>query len=214
MSLILFYDTETTGLPLFKEPSEDPRQPHIVQLGAILADEQTREELAQLDLIIKPDGWEISDEAAAVHGISMERALAEGVAEKDAVDQFIAMWDRCRDANGDRIGHNEPFDARILRIALMRFAGGSMADAWKAGAARCTAVASTPILNLPPTAKMVKAGFRKPKTPNLGEAFEFFTGKPLEGAHSAIVDVRACMAVHWAIHDGVRERVVLEPAAA
>lgn len=31
-------DCETTGLPLFKEPSEDPRQPHIVELAAMLID--------------------------------------------------------------------------------------------------------------------------------------------------------------------------------
>lgn len=28
MKLALFYDTETTGLPLFSEPSEHPGQPH------------------------------------------------------------------------------------------------------------------------------------------------------------------------------------------
>lgn len=34
----IVYDTETTGLPLFSQPSEDPRQPHIVQLAAIVVD--------------------------------------------------------------------------------------------------------------------------------------------------------------------------------
>lgn len=215
MSLILFYDTETTGLPDFKAPSEMPHQPHIVQLGAVLVDETTREELAVLDVIIRPDGWEISDEAAAVHGITMERALAEGIPEAEAVEQFMAMWQRCCEAGGGRVAHNEKFDARILRIALMRFANVEQADAWKEGPARCTCVAATPILNLPPTEKMIRAGFgRKPKQANLGEAFEFFTGRPLEGAHSAIVDVRACATVHWAIQDGIRERVTAVDQAA
>lgn len=38
MNPALFFDTETTGLPLFEQPSEDPRQPHIVQLAACLVD--------------------------------------------------------------------------------------------------------------------------------------------------------------------------------
>lgn len=33
---VLFYDTETSGMPLFDQPSSDPRQPHIVQLAAAL----------------------------------------------------------------------------------------------------------------------------------------------------------------------------------
>ena len=38
MNLALFYDTETTGLPDFKAPSEAQHQPHIVQLAALLVD--------------------------------------------------------------------------------------------------------------------------------------------------------------------------------
>lgn len=44
MKTALFYDTETTGLPL----SEHPDQPHIVQLAAILVDLDTRREIASM----------------------------------------------------------------------------------------------------------------------------------------------------------------------
>lgn len=69
-----FFDTETTGLPLFKEPSEHPGQPHIVQLGACLVDLDSREVLSTLDVMIKPDGWLIPDKVDAIHGITTEKA--------------------------------------------------------------------------------------------------------------------------------------------
>lgn len=199
MNLALFYDTETTGLPLFKEPSEHPGQPHIVQLGACLADLDTQRIYSSLDVIIKPEGWTIPDEVAAIHGITTEMALAVGIPEVEAVGTLLELWYRA----ACRIGHNEGFDARIVRIALMRHfpaAQGEtvIADIWKAGAAKCTQQISTPILKLPPTPKMKAAGFLKHKSANLGEAYQHFMGKPLEGAHSAIVDVRACMDVFFA----------------
>lgn len=199
MNLALFYDTETTGLPLFKEPSEHPDQPHIVQLGALLVDLDTRIVHSTLDVIIRPEGWTIPAEVTAIHGISTDLAMAVGVPEIEAVGMLLELWYRA----ACRIGHNEQFDARIVRIALMRHypaAQGEsvIADVWKAGAAKCTQQISTPILKLPPTAKMKAAGFLKHKSANLGEAYAHFMGKPLEGAHSAIVDVRACMDVFFA----------------
>lgn len=199
MNLALFYDTETTGLPLFSEPSEDPRQPHIVQLGAALVDLDTRMVLSSLDVIVKPDGWEIPAEVSAIHGITTEIALDVGVPEADAVGMLMAMWDQA----ACRIGHNEQFDARIVRIALMRHFPTAeneavVADQWKAGKAECTQRIATPILKLPPTEKMKRAGFLKHKSANLSEAYLHFTGKPLDGAHSAMVDVRACIDVYFA----------------
>lgn len=199
MKLALFYDTETTGLPLFKEPSEHPGQPHIVQLGAVLVDLDSRTVHSTLDVIVKPEGWTVPDEVATIHGITHDLALAVGVPEAEAVGMLLAMWQRA----DCRIGHNEPFDARIVRIALMRHFPACegetpWADVWKAGTAKCTQQISTPILKLPPTEKMKKAGFLKHKSANLGEAYAHFMGKPLEGAHSAIVDVRACMDVFFA----------------
>ena len=176
MKLALFYDTETTGLPDFKSPSEAPHQPHIVQLGARLVDLDTRVSISTLDVVIRPDSWEIPDEVSAIHGITTEKALAVGVPEPLALRMLLEMWERC----ADRIGHNESFDARIVRIAQHRFGlAESELDAWKAGSAQCTQIMATPILKLPPTPKMIKAGFNKNKSANLGEAYQFFTGRKL-----------------------------------
>ncbi|WP_338881504.1 3'-5' exonuclease [Achromobacter veterisilvae] len=196
-NLKFFYDTETTGLPLFKDPSEHPDQPHIVQLAAALVDMDSRETIASMDVIVRPDGWIIPDEVAAVHGITTEHAAAVGVPESLALFMFLELW-----GGRTRIAHNESFDARIVRIAQHR--AGELdhdLDQWKSGTAECTARLATPIVKCPPTAKMLAANRTHYKTPNLSEAVQFFTGKPLENAHSAMADVRGCMDVYFAIQD-------------
>lgn len=194
MNLKLFYDTETTGLPDFKAPSESAHQPHIVQLAALLVDMDTRETIQSMDVIIRPGGWTIPDEVAAVHGITTQHALDVGIPESMAVSMFMELW-----SGRNRVAHNQQFDARIVRIALMRYVDTEAADIWKEGAAECTAIMATPICQLPPTAKMVRAGFNKFKTPNLGEAYRHFTGNELVNAHSAMADVLACRDVYFAI---------------
>lgn len=204
MSLRLFYDTETTGLPLFDQPSEDPRQPHIVQLAAVLVDiDNDYRRVSEFNLTVRPDGWEIPQDVSAIHGITTERALAIGVPEKDAVTLLTSLWvlDGCI-----RVAHNESFDARIVRIALKRYFDPAFkelatppSDAWKQGAAECTARMATPMMNLPPTERMRAAGRNHAKTPNLGEAYQHFTGNALDGAHDAMVDVNACIAIYRAM---------------
>jgi DNA polymerase-3 subunit epsilon len=203
MNLALFYDTETTGLPLFREPSEDPRQPHIVQLGAALVDLDSRRTLSSIDVIVRPDGWTIPAEVSAIHGITTEMAMDVGISELAALDMFMDLW-----AGRLRIGHNEQFDARILRIAQLRY-GNEEAEAWQGGHAECTAAMATPLCKLPPTEKMRAAGRHHFKTANLGEAHQILVGRPLENAHSAMADVQGCMAVYFAIQDMARA-----PAAA
>lgn len=198
MNTAIFFDTETTGLPLFKEPSEHPGQPHIVQLAACLVDMETRKTIASMDVIVKPDGWTISDDVAAIHGITTEHAMQVGVPEALAVDMFLALW-----GERTRIAHNEQFDARIVRIACMRHAP-VFADQWKSGAAECTQTLATPIVKAPPTQKMRAAGRNHFKSASLGEAYEHFIGKKLENAHSAMADVQGCMAVYFAIKDLAR----------
>lgn len=203
MKPILFYDSETQSLPLWNQPSDHPDQPHIVQLAALLVDPDSRQTIASMDVIVRPAGWTIPDDVAAVHGITTERAEAVGVSEKLAVELFMELWH-----HRPRVAHNEQFDARIIRIALMRYQSSvveewakPMPDVWKEGNAECTARLATPICALPPTEKMKAAKRFHHKTPNLSEAYRHFTGRDLENAHSAMADVLACRDVYFAIRD-------------
>lgn len=198
MRTALFYDTETTGLPLFKEPSEDPRQPRIFQLAADLVDLDTRRTVASMSQLIKPAGWVIPPDVEALTGVSTERAAMFGLDATVVLDMFFSMWAMATDG---RIAHNEAFDARLVRIASMRHRDAAFADHWKAGAAFCTCTASTAIVNLPPSEKMKAAGRNNPKQPKLSEAYEFFTGQPLQNAHDAGADVAACRVIYFALQD-------------
>lgn len=199
MKPILLYDSETSGLPLWNEPSEDPRQPRIIQLCAELVDDDTREVYAGLHTLIKPDGWTVPDEITELTGITTEKCEAVGMPIAEALRAFLEMWKCC----SLRAGHNESFDMRMVRIEIKRDVKffPELADEWKAGQAYCTQAKATPILKLPPTEKMIKAGRKHFKSANLSEAYQFFTGKPLEGAHNSTVDVMALKAVYWGIKD-------------
>lgn len=184
MGLILFYDTETTGLPDWKSPSGAEHQPHIVELAALLVDTNTRAIQQELNVIVRPDGWTIPDEVSAIHGITTDQAIAEGISEQDAVQQLLDLH-----AQADtRLGHIQSFDARILRIALKRYFGDEFADAWKDAPSECTAYLAKPLMALK-------------KLPKLGEAYEFFFAEPFADAHRAMPDTRACMQVYFAAQD-------------
>lgn len=210
MNPALIYDTETTGLPVWKEPSESPAQPHLVQLGAQLVCLDSRKVLQQLDLIIKPEGWTIPQEVSELHGITQEMALDLGVSESIALEAFYELWQCAR----VRIGHNESFDARIIRIGTKRYFDDAYQDEWKEGAAECTQKICTPICALPPTDKMKAARRFHHKSPNLTEAYQHFFGHPFEGAHSAISDVIACRDVYFAAQDHIAAQAGSQPAEA
>lgn len=188
---ILFYDTETTGLPAWSKPSGSDDQPHIVQLAAIKVDPETRKETEFMDVIIKPEGWVIPDEVAKIHGITTERAMDEGIDESVALDMFLSLWS----PDKLRVGHNQSFDERILRIAIKRFKDDDLAEAWKGGKKACTGLLSKPICRMLPKNRY---GYKMPK---LSEAFKHFNGWDFDDAHSALGDTRACMSVYWAVMD-------------
>lgn len=192
MKPVLFYDTETTGLPDWKVPSDSEHQPHLVQLGAILADEDTRKVISTLDIIIEPTTWEIPQEVSDIHGVTNEIAKAVGVSETAALDVFTQMWKKAK-----RVAHNKTFDQRIIRIGLKRYGyDEQLMDDWADKESHeCTMIMAKPIMELLPKGRY---GFKNPK---LEEAYKHFTGKDLENAHTALADATACMEIYWAIQD-------------
>jgi len=190
----LFFDTETTGLPLWKEPSESPDQPHIVALYAELVNMETREVVDSMDVIVKPDGWTIPEDVTAIHGITTDHALEVGIPEKDAISRLLEL--RARSAL--RVAHNKTFDDRIVRIGLKRYFDAPEAteeapqpsDSWKEGESFCTCYGSKSACALPGK-----------KLPTLEEAHRVLVGLELEGAHNAKNDTLGCKAVYFALKD-------------
>lgn len=190
MSQFIVFDTETTGLPDWKSPSGAEHQPHLVQLAAHQVDSESRKVIQSIDVIIKPDGWTIPDEVAEIHGITTEYAHDLGISEKLALEMFLDLW-----GGRKQLAHNTTFDRRIIRIGTKRYFSEAVQDEWHECGYECTGLLSKPIMQMEPKGRY---GYKMPK---LSEAYEHFTGKELENAHTAIADVNACLDVYWGIQD-------------
>lgn len=186
--MILFFDTETTGFYQDRAPIDHHSQPHLVQIAAELC-EDDGEPVASFSLIVDPQ-VPIPAQASNVHGITNERAAALGVSTEFAINAFGHLYQRADVV----VAHNIKFDKGIMEVALARHYGKPRP---LAKTLFCTMETATPIINLPPTERMLAAGFNKPKPPKLEECIRHFFNEELEGAHDALVDVRACRRVYF-----------------
>lgn len=191
------FDTETTGLYTPSMPSNHPDQPHILSIGAILADD-TGAETDRFFSIIKPDGWDIPEDSIKIHGITMERAMAEGRPGEEVMHEFLTFMGRAR----IRTGFNEPFDRRMVRIELYRL-GRAIDEAYGHGVVEFCKPGEAPaiesireeladwwnygppdydVMKLAKDLMGVKKGFK------LKDAYFYFLEREMPNAHSAIDD--------------------------
>lgn len=189
MRNLLFQDTESTGLLDFKKDLMAEGQPRICALAASLTDEQGNI-IDEMDVLIKPDGWDIEPGAAAVHGLTVEKCEAEGIPMQTALARYYELKEQCQ----VRIGANPTYDRRLLAregiiYNMVHSSDGiDKLDLLPMAKSYC---------RIPPSDKMMAAGRRDYKTPKLSEAYEVLVGKPMENAHTAMGDVRACQAVYF-----------------
>src|SRR5690242_11033355 len=115
--MYLFFDTETTGIPRnYKAPVTDlTNWPRVVQL-AFLQTDDAGNHLAAQQFIIKPEGFSIPPDAASIHGITTERALAQGIPLAQALEQFLASLPPTKVL----IAHNMAYDENVLGAEFLR----------------------------------------------------------------------------------------------
>lgn len=184
--MILVFDTETSGLPARGEIVTSPSYPHLVEIAALLIDDESRHEVAMFSFIIKPMGWVISEEASKVHGIDHQRATDIGVPLVVA----LAAYTNLRAVADEIVGHNVSFDIAMVEAALHRT--GRTPSSSGPDRITCTADLGTPFAKLPPTERMIAAGRGNQfKRPTLSELHQILFGEEFDGAHSALADCRA-----------------------
>ncbi len=177
-SKYLFFDVETTGLPKNWKASvyDVDNWPRIVQLAWLISDEEGNES-KERDCIIKPDGFRIPKASERVHGISTERAMAEGQDLNEVLQDFLADLNDCQYL----VAHNISFDSKVLGAELIRATDNNPLEV---ASQLCTMQLSTNYCKLPG-----KYGY---KWPTLTELHEKLFGTDFEEAHDALVDVQAC----------------------
>lgn len=190
--MILVIDTETTGIPQRDLPADHSDQVRLVEFAAVLCDEDGTER-ACVNFIVQPDGWTVPDLPASIHGITTEVAQRTGVPVHLVLDCFANLLDLA----DEMVAYNAQFDKDVMSIELIR-AGEERPVEWPHELTiTCACEAVTPVLNLPPTERMLKYGHTGPRRPKLAVAYETLFNEPMVGAHGALADARACARIHF-----------------
>lgn len=174
--MYLLFDTETTGLPAGGDDV------HMLQLAWILQgrDHETR---AHGNCIVLPEGWNIPDEIAKLTRIDHARAAVAG----HPVDQVLSLFTAATYFPVTIVGHNLEFDCKVVAKECERLGWPDpLADKPRT----CTMLASVDVCAIPSK----KGGYKWPK---LDELHTKLFGRPFEGAHDALADVRATAKCFW-----------------
>ena len=179
---ILFFDTETTGVPkLYNAPvSNSNNWPRLVQLAWLMADKNGNV-LKKKSVIIKPSGFTIPSEAAAVHGITTERAQREGQPLDTVMEEFMNDMQLAASV----VGHNIDFDMHIVGAELYRL--DMDYDLLMDKPCTCTMKCSTDFCAIP-NPNTYFGGY---KWPSLQELYRKLFGYEFTDAHDALADISA-----------------------
>lgn len=188
--MILFFDTETTDLWKDALPIGSVEQPKIVQIAALLTEDDGTEVMS-MNAIVRQEY--VPEKASSIHGITTEVSQAKGLNEGTVMtlfEELLMLADTV-------VAHNGEFDQKVVlnSIAIL---DQKLSDPFVGKKAFCTMKSSTPICKL--------KGRRGYKWPKLIEAHQILLGEGFDGAHDALADVRACKRVYFKLQEIIAER--------
>jgi DNA polymerase III subunit epsilon len=181
--MLLFFDTETTGLPKnWKAPVTDLNNwPRLVQIAFLLYDRDGNR-VSERNYIIKPEGFKIPADVVRIHGITHEKATSEGRDLRSVLEEFREFADRSRYL----VAHNINFDEKIVGAELLR---SKMANCILAKNKICTMLTTTDFCKI-----KGPYGYKWPSLPELH--FKLFR-ETFDEAHDAMVDINATARCFW-----------------
>jgi DNA polymerase III epsilon subunit-like protein len=199
---ILFFDLETTGLPIVRGFANYYPYSHtkyydksrIVQFAALIySNKQTADPNGEqkgeqkdhgyqlehtINFIIQPDGFEIKN--SNIHGITQHIAEQTGVPFLRMIDEIAGQLSECTLL----VAHNIIFDKHVFLSELYRYGKHDLANILNSIPTFCTANETASILRLP-------AKRRKYKMPKLSELYRYLFQHDAENLHDAVNDVCA-----------------------
>jgi DNA polymerase III epsilon subunit-like protein len=161
-------------------------QPHIIQMGMVLCDDDGKIK-AQFDTLIKPNSeWtSIPKVVSDINGIKYEDCVKYGITIKNA----LAILNQYLKLKPLVIGHNiKGFDLPLLRVECARIETDYIAKGLKRFD---TMHGSLKFCSIP------KAKGNGLKNPKLIELHQKLFGCEFDGAHSAIEDIRATIRCYF-----------------
>jgi DNA polymerase III subunit epsilon len=176
--MYLIIDSETTGLPRnWKAPISDlANWPRVIQIAWALFDKADMP-LESATHLVQPDGFTIPDDVQRIHGISTERALAEGKKVFSVLQDFTAAVEKAEII----IAHNVKFDESVISAEYLRLQLKPPFDRKKR---ICTMMQSTELCRI--------QGPYGLKWPTLSQLHRELFKSGYEEAHDAGADVAAC----------------------
>lgn len=176
MHLVL--DTETTGKLVKGATPFDPRQPWLMELGAVLLDADFNEVDNFVMLCKLPANVTVEEGAFQAHGLTAAHCNTLGDEPAEARAKFSTFVARAQYV----WAYNMAFDAQILLGACIR---ARLPYVLQTAKTLCAMELMTPHCKIPAP---WGGGYKWPK---LQVAHVHATGREFDGAHSALADVRA-----------------------
>lgn len=176
----LFFDTETTGIPLdYNAPSFNLKNwPRLVQIAWITTSESGNIIGEKISSIIIPEGFYIPASATAIHGITQKKAEM-GFDLVSVLSDFFKRVKECDII----IGHNISFDIHIVAAEMIRKNMINEARVLESKPTICTMKQTTEFCKIPDI-----FGYKYPK---LQELYKILFGTNFSNAHDAFADIDA-----------------------